>query len=63
MQPSDFAKVTNNLKRYSEFYPEHKNYRLYGVIAGFSFSADAVKASKSRACLSCSVWVRLSTLM
>ena len=48
VHPSDIAKVTKNLKRYREFYPEHKNYKLYGGIAGFSVPADAVKAAKEQ---------------
>jgi hypothetical protein len=48
VHPSDIDKVAKNLKRYREFYPEHKNYALYGGIAGFSVPADAVKAAKEQ---------------
>jgi hypothetical protein len=48
VHPSDIEKATKNLKRYREFYPEHKNYKLYGGIAGFSIPADAVKAAKEQ---------------
>ena len=48
VHPSDIAKATKNLKRYREFYPEHKNYKLYGGIAGFSVPPDAVKAAKEQ---------------
>ena len=48
VHPSDIAKATKNLKRYREFYPEHKNYDLYGGIAGFSVPPDAVKAAKEQ---------------
>jgi hypothetical protein len=48
VHPSDIEKTTQNLKRYREFYPEHKNYKLYGGIAGFSVPADAVQAAKAQ---------------
>ena len=48
VHPSDIDKATKNLKRYREFYPEHKNYKLYGGIAGFSVPPDAVKAAKEQ---------------
>jgi hypothetical protein len=48
VHPSDIDKVTKNLKRYREFFPEHKSYTLYGGIAGFSVSPDAVKAAKDK---------------
>jgi hypothetical protein len=48
VHPSDIDKATKNLKRYRQFYPEHKNYKLYGGIAGFSVPADAAKAAKEQ---------------
>jgi hypothetical protein len=48
VHPSDIEKTTKNLKRYREFYPEHKNYKLYGGIAGFSVPADAAQAAKAQ---------------
>ncbi len=48
VHPSDVEKATKNLKRYREFFPEHKNYDLYGGIAGFSVPPDAVKAAKEQ---------------
>jgi hypothetical protein len=48
VHPSDIEKTEKNLKRYREFYPEHKNFDLYGGIAGFSVPADAVKAAKEK---------------
>ena len=48
VHPSDIDKATKNLKRYREFFPEHKNYKLYGGIAGFSVPPDAVKAAKEQ---------------
>ena len=48
VHPSDIEKATKNLKRYRDFFPEHKNYDLYGGIAGFSVPPDAVKAAKEQ---------------
>ena len=48
VHPSDIPKAAKNLKRYREFYPEHKNFKLYGGIAGFSVSPDAVAAAKEQ---------------
>ena len=48
VHPSDIPKAAKNLKRYREFYPEHKNFKLYGGIAGFSVSSDAVAAAKEQ---------------
>ena len=48
VHPSDIDKATKNLKRYRDFFPEHKNYDLYGGIAGFSVPPDAVKAAKEK---------------
>ena len=48
VHPSDIEKATKNLKRYRDFFPEHKSYDLYGGIAGFSVPPDAVKAAKEQ---------------
>lgn len=48
VHPSDIDKAAKNLKRYRDFFPEHKNYALYGGIAGFSVPPDAVKAAKEK---------------
>ena len=48
LHPSDLAKTTKNLKRYREFYPEHKNYKPCCGITGFSVAAYAVQAAKKQ---------------
>ena len=48
VHPSDIDKACKNLKRYREFFPKHKDYALYGGIAGFSVPPDAVKAAKEQ---------------
>jgi hypothetical protein len=48
MHPSDIDKAADNLKNYREFYPEFKDYALYGGIAGFSVPPDAVQAAKEK---------------
>ena len=48
VHPGDIEKSNKTPKRYREFYPEHKNYKLYGGIAGFSIPADAVNAAKEQ---------------
>jgi hypothetical protein len=48
VHPSDIDKLADNLKNYREFYPEFKDYKLYGGIAGFSIPPDAVQAAKEK---------------
>ena len=48
VHPSDLEKVKKSLKRYREFYPEHKGFDLYGGIAGFSVPPDVAKAAKDK---------------
>ena len=48
VHPSDIDKAAKNLKRYRDFFPEHKNYALYGGIAGFSVPPGAVRAAKEK---------------
>lgn len=48
VHPSDIDKAAKNLERYREFFPEHKDYALYGGIAGLHVPADAVKAAKEK---------------
>ena len=48
VHPGDIDKAAKNLKRYRDLFPEHKNYALYGGIAGFSVPPDAVKAAKEK---------------
>ncbi|MEO0159117.1 MAG: hypothetical protein ABIL78_02600 [candidate division WOR-3 bacterium] len=36
----DFKQLENNLNRFLEFYPEYRNYKLYGAIAGIKISED-----------------------
>jgi hypothetical protein len=48
VHPADLEKAEKTLKRYREFYPEHKSYALYGGIAGFSVPPDVVKAAKEK---------------
>ena len=48
VHPSDLEKVEKSLKRYREFYPEHKSFNLYGGIAGFSVPPDVAKTAKDK---------------
>jgi hypothetical protein len=32
--------LENNINRFLEFYPEYRNYKLYGAIAGIKISED-----------------------
>ena len=48
VHPGDIDKAAKNLKRYRDLFHEHKNYALYGGIAGFSVPPDAVKAAKEK---------------
>ena len=48
VHPSAIAKAAKNLKCCREFYLEHKNFKLYGGIAGYSVSPDAVSAAKEQ---------------
>ena len=48
VHPSDLEKTEKTLKRYREFYPEHKGFDLYGGIAGFSVPPDVAKAAKDK---------------
>ena len=48
VHPSDLEKTEKTLKRYREFYPEHKGLDLYGGIAGFSVPPDVAKAAKDK---------------
>jgi hypothetical protein len=40
--------LEKNLKRYRDVFPQHKNYKLYGGIAGFSIAPDVTKEAKRR---------------
>ena len=48
VHPGDLEKAEKSLKRYREFYPEHKGFDLYGGIAGFSVPPDVAKAAKDK---------------
>ena len=40
---NDLQQVISQMKRYREFYPAHKNHKLYGGIAGFSIPEEVVQ--------------------
>ena len=48
VHPGDLEKAEKSLKRYREFYPEHKGFDLYGGIAGFSVPPYVAKAAKDK---------------
>jgi hypothetical protein len=45
---TDLDHVEKNLKRYRDVFPQHKKYKLYGGVAGFSISQDVTKEAKRR---------------
>lgn len=45
---TDLDHLEKNLKRYRDVFPQHKKYKLYGGIAGFSISPDVVNEAKRR---------------
>ena len=44
----DIDQVEKSLKAYRDFYPEHKNFDLYGGIAGFSISPQVTQSAKDK---------------
>jgi hypothetical protein len=45
---NDIAQVEKSLKAYRAFYPEHKNFDLYGGIAGFNITPEVAQAAKAK---------------
>lgn len=45
---TDLDHLEKNLKRYRDVFPQHKSYKLYGGIAGFSIAPDVAKEAKRR---------------
>jgi hypothetical protein len=45
---TDLDHLEKNIKRYREVFPQHKHFKLYGGIAGFSISPAVTKAAKER---------------
>lgn len=45
---NDLDQVEQQIIRYRELFPEHKNYAIYGGVAGQSVPADVLAAAKER---------------
>ncbi|MEO0152044.1 MAG: hypothetical protein ABIL52_08675, partial [candidate division WOR-3 bacterium] len=40
VRENSLKQLENNINRFLEFYPEYRNYKLYGAIAGIKISKD-----------------------
>jgi hypothetical protein len=47
-QPNCLDQVETQMQRYREFFPEHKNHKLYGGVAGFSVPDEVVQQAQAR---------------
>ena len=46
---NDIKKLTNKqLPFFKKFFPEYKNYKIYGAIAGMTFEENVIKAAKEK---------------
>jgi hypothetical protein len=46
--PNDLEQVRQHMQTYRELFPEYKDYKLYGGIAGFSIPEDVVEQAKQQ---------------
>ncbi len=40
--------LERHMRRYRELFPEYKNYKLYGGVAGFSVPDDVIEQARER---------------
>jgi hypothetical protein len=48
VHPSNLDQVEKQMRRYRELFPEYKDYKLYGGVAGFSVPDDVVEQAHER---------------
>ena len=48
VHPKDIAKTLQGINNYRTFFPQHKDFDIYGAIAGFQITPDVAKLAKEQ---------------
>jgi hypothetical protein len=48
VHPNSLDQIEKHMRRYRELFPEYKDYKLYGGVAGFSVPEDVVEQARER---------------